>query len=513
MNKYKGLVIVCLFLIEICSLFLTYKSFSNRPLKEVKETNKVDNKKFSMYIENNNGDYEEYTTSEFFPSKTFYSFNSEESNCIDNKGNVVNNALSYEDSKVTVTSNKTLYCYLYFDKNIYDIETDILVKNEEGKYESVSSTPTTDNNYNYNVRYDCSDNASIVSFGYDYETHNYNLITSAKNKCNIYFEEMEPDLELNIYVDNNEVEEIPTGNYKLNETKSSCTDSNAIIKYYDDTNEVEIYTSGITTCDVYLETREVTTGEVLLANPTTGLDATTAYSGLYRYIGTEANNYVKIGDILYRIIGIVSENNELLGLEEGQLKVIKSSNIGTHVWHSSASLNATWDTGGTDSSMYTYLQSSSVLGNINVVPNVWVNKIDSVKWYVGDVQSWTNATVIANLENKQVTVNTSRIGLMYLSDYYYSHIGGGGTDCKSSVCTNWLNDKSSQIWTMTRYGYWAENGQYYGWYVDKLGAAAWNALLTDNITSARPVFYLNKDVYITNTEATGSSTDPFILSY
>ena len=95
MNKYKGLVIVCLFLIEICSLFLTYKSFSNRGIKEVSETNKVDNKKFSMYIENNNGDYEEYTKSEFFPSKTFYSFNSEEGNCIDNKGNVVNNALSY----------------------------------------------------------------------------------------------------------------------------------------------------------------------------------------------------------------------------------------------------------------------------------------------------------------------------------------------------------------------------------------------------------------------------------
>ena len=69
---------------EALTLSLTYKSFSNRPLKEVKETNKVDNKKFSMYIENNNGDYEEYTTSEFFPSKTFYSFNSEESNCIDN---------------------------------------------------------------------------------------------------------------------------------------------------------------------------------------------------------------------------------------------------------------------------------------------------------------------------------------------------------------------------------------------------------------------------------------------
>ena len=29
----------------------------------------------------------------------------------------------------------------------------------------------------------------------------------------------------------------------------------------------------------------------------------------------------------------------------------------------------------------------------------------------------------------------------------------------------------------------------------------------------RPVFYLNKNVYITNPNATGSSTDPFILAY
>ena len=31
--------------------------------------------------------------------------------------------------------------------------------------------------------------------------------------------------------------------------------------------------------------------------------------------------------------------------------------------------------------------------------------------------------------------------------------------------------------------------------------------------AVRPVFYLNEDVYITNPEATGASTDPFILSY
>jgi len=510
MNKkrIKKYLIITLLLMEALTLSLTYKSFSNRPLKEVKETNKVDNKKFSMYIENNNGDYEEYTTSEFFPSKTFYSFNSEKSNCIDNKGNIVNNALSYEDSKVTVTSNKTLYCYLYFDKNIYDIETDILVKNETGTYESVSKTPTTDSNYNYSVRYDCSDNASIVTFGYNYETHKYKIITSAKNKCNIYFEEMEPDIEINIYVDNNEVEEIPSGNYKLNEAKSSCTDSNATISYDDSTKKVKVYTSGITTCDVYLETRELTFGEYLLANPTAGLDATTPYSGMYRYIGTDTsvNNYVKLGDVLYRVIGVTSEENSTLGLAANQVKVIKAATIRNYNWHTSYTSDTKWES----SAMYTYLQGSSVLGSTSVIPSGWSSKISSVKWNVGDVQTYTNGDTVYGLEDNTQTTNTSKVGLMYLSDYYYAYNAGGTQNCNSSpYCVSWMTDTSNATWTMSRYGYL--NGFYTAWYVYTDGGVFRDSLT--NTRAVRPVFYLNQDVYITNTTATGSSTDPFILSY
>ncbi len=44
-------------------------------------------------------------------------FNSTKSGCIDLNGNKINNALAFDNSakKVTVTSGKTVYCYLYFD--------------------------------------------------------------------------------------------------------------------------------------------------------------------------------------------------------------------------------------------------------------------------------------------------------------------------------------------------------------------------------------------------------------
>ena len=46
-----------------------------------------------------------------------YNYNSERSGCIDVNGNEIINAISYDNqtSMVTVTSNKTAYCYMYFD--------------------------------------------------------------------------------------------------------------------------------------------------------------------------------------------------------------------------------------------------------------------------------------------------------------------------------------------------------------------------------------------------------------
>ena len=254
-RRIKNYIVITLLILEVVTLTLTYKTYQNKPKKEKEKINVVDKKTFSMYVEDDNGEYAKYTESELFPSSSKYTYNEEESYCIDIKEDIVDNVLSYNNGKVTVTSSKTVYCYLYFDQNKYDLQTNIYVENESGTYTALSEVPTSDTNYNYNVRYECSDNTLVKTFEYDYKNHNYNLITTGKNQCQIYFDEMEPDMSLKIYVDNSEVSEIPEGRYTINESKSTCSDSNATISYDESTNEIEIISSGITSCTVYLETK------------------------------------------------------------------------------------------------------------------------------------------------------------------------------------------------------------------------------------------------------------------
>jgi len=282
-------------------------------------------------------------------------------------------------------------------------------------------------------------------------------------------------------------------------------------------NSDEQYISGDGTLDdpIIIGEPEPNAGETLLSNSTTGLDTTTSYSGMYRYIGTEANNYVQLSDgtneVLYRIIGIVSEDNDTLGLEANQVKVIKAASIGTYDWHTSFSENATWNTGGTDAEIYTYLQGGSVLGSTSVIPSGWSSKISSVKWNIGDVQTYTNGDTVYGLEDDSQTTNASKIGLMYMSDYYYAYNAGGTGFCVSIACTNWLTDTSNNTWTMTRYGYDEGGDSYLAGVVRTNGYVGYATL--DYANAVRPVFYLTNDVYITNPTATGTSIDPFILSY
>ena len=111
-NKYK-IFLLTFFLIELLSLFLAIKSFSNKNIAETKEIYEIDKKQFSMYIENEEGNYEEYIESNKFPEG--YQINIEKSKCVDTKGNVINGILTGNGTNITITSSKTSYCYLYFD--------------------------------------------------------------------------------------------------------------------------------------------------------------------------------------------------------------------------------------------------------------------------------------------------------------------------------------------------------------------------------------------------------------
>lgn len=112
-RKIFGVIVPILLVVEFCSIFLAYNSYQNKDLIDIKEKNKVEKEKFSMYIENDTGEYIEYTSSEYFPDG--YILNLDKSTCVDSNDNVVSNLISSGTNGITVTSNKTVFCYLYFD--------------------------------------------------------------------------------------------------------------------------------------------------------------------------------------------------------------------------------------------------------------------------------------------------------------------------------------------------------------------------------------------------------------
>ena len=111
--KFKKYIVLFLLLCEFISLFLTCKSFSNKEVNEIKETYEVKKETFSMFIENEEGIYAEYTSSNLFPEG--YEINVEKSKCVDTKGNVIDGILSGSGTNIMVKSSTTSYCYLYFD--------------------------------------------------------------------------------------------------------------------------------------------------------------------------------------------------------------------------------------------------------------------------------------------------------------------------------------------------------------------------------------------------------------
>ena len=176
----------------------------------------------------------------------------------------------------------------------------------------------------------------------------------------------------------------------------------------------------------------------------------------YRYAGASesVNNYICLGSDattcpdanLFRIIGVFGD----------QTKVIRAKSVGDQKWHTS-DLN-TWSS----SSLNTYLNGTYLtsLGTLK-------NKIATTTWKVGG-GSWSNiGTSVPKTayqyevgSNASSTTYDAKIGLMYVTDYYYSAspsawtlVGYNGSDAtkdyRAAKTTNWLYLGSDE-WTISR---------------------------------------------------------------
>ena len=222
----------------------------------------------------------------------------------------------------------------------------------------------------------------------------------------------------------------------------------------------------------------------------------------YRYSGSNPNNYLCFGNMsctdndLYRIIGVF----------EGRVKVIKSLSYGRYQWDNldkndwaASSLNL------------------NVLNNtfLNSFDNSWQNKISNNDWIVeGNLWNVISVSTAKSVYNNELKMDnpkkfTSKIGLLYLSDYAYA---SSPTNWKtemynynnqSNVKNNWIFN-SDYEWLITNNT--AESNQIFA-IVNDGAINYYNSAGTG--CSVRPVFYLENDVVLTS--GSGTLNNPFII--
>ena len=279
----------------------------------------------------------------------------------------------------------------------------------------------------------------------------------------------------------------------------------------------------------------------------------------YRYIGAEVNNYVSFNNDLYRIIGVFDSNSHGVSGTE-MVKLIRARTLG----------GASWGVYNTDSSTGTYSgaandwtgKSTTSKANLNVLLNEYFyNKtgtsstygdcanwtyfysingngyktkdcsdiitygidsslrgyIESATWYLngsGTSQSKQNWYLCERGGNSCTTSGpntgdasvTSKIGLMYLSDYLYASGYYASTDTTTQNTKyfgnkNWLYKEWE--WTQTPYASDVDKV----WYVSDGIAYCHFSYLP---RGWRPTFYLKSSVYVTG--GNGSFDNPYTIA-
>ena len=218
------------------------------------------------------------------------------------------------------------------------------------------------------------------------------------------------------------------------------------------------------------------------------------YVGVGTWMGGKIHNYVCFGsdeaicphENLYRIIGVIDgkiklisafgSTTTMLGTDEGYVNTYQAAlenfssfykgngdltKIGTYKWNKTG--DNTWSTSTTNTinlntNYLTYLDSKNAK---------WKTMIADTTWYVGGMTrangNQSNAKTVYDYEvgaNKDaLTTVTSKIGLMYVSDYYYAASENYWTlpgwsssenDYETTINENWLYTGLIE-WTISRY--------------------------------------------------------------
>ena len=339
--------------------------------------------------------------------------------------------------------------------------------------------------------------------------------------------------------------EWPTEGYKFNSELSKCENGSTLS--WDDTKKVVIMQGNISDkCYVYFD--KILTLANYVSSQYTGTQggndiyyhnsslANGAGDNSYRYAGANPNNYVCFGsdattcpeDNLYRIIGVFNNqvklikatfaNSNLLGTDGAYYRdtEYKWSNLSTcpsstAYLESNIIFLATGNptTGGCN--MWDYSDLNKINLNINYLNNIgtkWSNLIEDTTWKTSGYT--TDDVVVKDLFTAEITNatktygpndGTSKIGLMYASDYGYAFLPNRYDvkikDYYNYRTENWLYNLG--CWCLTPIG-----GSIF--FINSGNGSTTNST---NFNLAYPTFYLKPNVAYKS--GTGTSSDPIII--
>ena len=361
----------------------------------------------------------------------------------------------------------------------------------------------------------------------------------------------------------------PEDGYIFNSELSSC-ENGGELSWNEELDAVNLKTNTSERCYVYfdklLTLTEYIINNIYVEDGVNNLyfhDGIGAYGNLeasdysYRYSGANPNNYVCFGsesspclyDNLYRIIGVFDNNLKLIKADYAQTNLLgingdyhdyydyygvssdykgslSQSNIPIYYWN--------YGTGS-------YMWSESELNTINLNTNflnsigsTWSDLIANHSWKVGGGAEQNllygpngtprNAYIHEVGSNSSSTTYSAKVGLMYVSDYYYgasptywTYPGyttsgypdangnyGSSYDYRSAGDHNWMFMGLSE-WTISPSTDYSDIF-YNAFFVFSSGYVNANWVNFDGI-AVRPVFYLNSDVAYASGD--GSIDNPF----
>ena len=467
MKKKISVFLSCVFIFLVAILFTFNNYYASKEviINEKNSYLNTDNM-MSMMYETASGSGEYMVASDNTWPQEGYVFNERLSGC-ENGGKLI-----WDDERKTVTlsTNVSDKCYLYFDK--YNVATINSVTVSDSSSESITLTVNATAGQNAIEKYYYSVDDS------EYTETNSNVIT-------INGLTSSTEYSISIYA-------VDSAGQKSNTYMMTAS------------------TSDNTALAGLIENLYTTDGEngLYLHDGQGTYRAQEAGDNSYRFSGANPNNYVCFGsdavtcpsDNLYRIIGAFDDDKD----GNYQIKLIKATSIGKMAWNSSS--NNTWSS----ASLNTGTLNGTYLSGLGT----WASMIVEHDWEVGGMaNSRTNtakqyyATELGNSDGNSITYR-AKIGLMYVTDYGYAASGNHWTTAlsnyESATDDNWLY-LGDYEWTISRHSSYT----YSVFYVSYTGSVHNDSVVTDSY-AVRPSFYLESSVEISS--GTGTSTNPFVLS-